>query len=62
MLGIYYIYTSSKFNYNSLEKTIIKKMEKHFIKCLNVVALNTISTPIKISFIYAPHIIELILN
>jgi len=75
MLGIYCTYASSRFNfrfikpvtlklhnYNSLEKTIIGKVEKHFIKCLNVAALNTASTLIRMSSIYAPHIIGLSLN
>ena len=75
MLGIYYIYTSSRFNsysiklvtlrlynYNSLEKPIIKRVEKHFIKRLNIAALDTASTPIRISSIYARHIIGLSLN
>jgi len=71
MLGIYYIYTFSKFNsyfiklvtlklYNySFLKKIIKKMEKYFIKCLNIIILNIISTSIKIFFIYAPYIIKI---
>jgi len=75
MLGIYCIYTSSRFNfysiklvtlrlhnYNSLEKTIIGRVEKHFIRRLNVAVLDTISTPIRISCAYAPHIIGLSLN
>jgi len=75
MLGICCTYTSSRFNfyfiklvtlklhnYNSLEKTIIGKVEKHFIKHLNVAALNTISTLIRMSSVYAPHIIGLSLN
>jgi len=74
MLGICYIYTSSRFNsysiklvtlrlynYSFLEK-IIERVEKHFIKRLNIAALDTASTPIKISSIYAPHIIGLSLN
>jgi len=74
MLGIYCIYTSSRFNsyfiklvtlelynYSFLEK-IIKRIKKHFIKRLNIAVLDTMSTPIKISFIYAPHIIKLKLN
>jgi hypothetical protein len=65
MLGIYYIYTSSRFNsyfielvtlrlhnYNSLEKTIIKKVEKYFIKYLNITALDTASMPIRICSVY----------
>jgi len=75
MLSICYIYTFSKFNshpiklvtlklynYNSLKKIIIGRMEKRFIKRLNIMALDTVSTPIKIYFIYAPHIIGLSLN
>jgi len=74
MLNIYYIYTSSKFNsysiklvtlglynYSFLKKTI-GRIEKHFIKRLNVTALDIASTPIRISSIYAPHIIGLSLN
>jgi len=66
MLGICYIYTSSRFNsysiklvtlrlynYNSLEKPIIKRVEKHFIKRLNVTVLDTVSTPIRIYLVYA---------
>jgi len=66
MLSIYYIYTSSRFNfysirlvtlklynYNSLEKLIIRKVEKHFIRRLNIVVLDTISTPIRIYSAYA---------
>ena len=49
-------------NYNFLEKRIIRKMEKHFIKHLNVVALDTVNTPTKISSIYVLHIIGLSLN
>jgi len=75
MLGIYCTYASNRFNfrfiklvtlklhnYNSLEKTIIGKVEKHFIKCLNIVVLNTASTLIRMSSVYAPHIIGLSLN
>jgi len=75
MLGICYTYTSSRFNfyfiklvtlklhnYNSLEKIIIRRVEKHFIKRLNIVALNTVSTLIRISSIYTPYIIGLSLN
>ena len=75
MLGIYYTYTSSRFNfyfiklvtlklynYNSLEKTIIRRVEKYFIKRLNIAALNTTSTLTRISSIYTPHIIGLSLN
>ena len=49
-------------NYNFLKKIIIGRMGKHFIKCLNVMALNTASRPIMISFIYALYIIGLSLN
>jgi len=74
MLGIYYIYifnfnsyfiklaTLKLYNYNFLKKIIIKKIKKHFIKCLNIIILNTVSTPIRIYFIYTPFIIELSLN
>jgi len=75
MLGIYYTYAFSRFNfrfikpvtlklhnYNSLEKTIIGRVEKHFIKRLNIAALNTTSTLTRIFFIYTPHIIGLSLN
>jgi len=75
MLGIYYTYTSSRFNfrfikpvtlklhnYNSLEKTIIGKVEKHFIKRLNIAVLNTASTLTRMSSVYAPYIIGLSLN
>jgi len=75
MLGIYCTYTSSKFNfhfiklvtlklhnYNSLEKTIIGRVKKYFIKHLNIAALNTASTLMRISSIYTPHIIGLSLN
>jgi hypothetical protein len=74
MLGIYYIYTSSRFNsysiklvtlrlhdYSFLEK-IIRRVEKYFIKRLNIAVLDTASMPIRISSIYAPHIIGLSLN
>ena len=74
ILGICYIYTSSRFNsysiklvtlglynYSFLKKTI-RRIEKHFIKRLNIAALDTTSTPIRISFIYAPYIIGLSLN
>ena len=56
MLGIYYIYISSRFssysiklvtlrlhNYNFLEK-IIRRVEKYFIKRLNAAVLDTMST------------------
>jgi len=75
ILGICRIYTFSKFNsysiklvtlklynYSSLKKTIIKRVEKHFIKRLNIAALDTASTPIRISSVYPPHIIGLSLN
>jgi hypothetical protein len=74
MLGIYCIYTSSRFNsysiklvtlglynYSFLEK-IIRRVEKYFIKRLNIAVLDTTSTPIRISFIYTPYIIGLSLN
>ena len=66
MLGIYCIYTSSRFNsysiklvtlrlynYNFLEKQIIGRVEKYFIKRLNIAVLDTISTPIRICLVYA---------
>jgi len=75
ILGICCTYTSSRFNfrfiklvtpklhnYNSLEKIIIRKVEKHFIKHLNIAALNTINTLIRMSSVYAPYIIGLSLN
>jgi len=75
MLSICYIYTFSKFNsysiklvtlklynYNSLEKTIIRKVEKYFIKRLNIAVLDTTSTPIRIFSVYTPYIIGLSLN
>jgi len=75
ILSIYYIYTSSRFNfysiklvtlrlynYNSLEKLIIRKVEKHFIKRLNIAVLDTASAPIRIYSIYAPYITGLSLN
>ena len=37
-------------------------MEKRFIKHLNVTALDIASTPIRICFVYTPHIIGLNLN
>ena len=74
ILGIYYIYTSSRFNsysiklvilrlynYSFLEKTI-RRVEKYFTKRLNIAILDTASTPIRISSIYAPYIIGLSLN
>ena len=75
MQSICYIYTSSRFNsyfiklvtlglynYNFLEKIIIRRIEKHFIKRLNIAALDTASIPIRIYSIYAPYIIGLSLN
>ena len=75
ILGIYYIYTSIRFNsysiklvilklynYNSLKKPIIRRIEKYFIKHLNIAVLDTISTPIRIYYIYTPYIIGLNLN
>jgi len=75
MLGICCIYTSSRFNsysiklvtlrlhnYDSLEKPIIGRVEKHFIKRLNAVVLDTASTPIRIYSVCAQHIIGLSLN
>ena len=41
------------YNYNSLEKLIIGRVEKYFIKRLNAAALDTISTPIRIYLVYA---------
>ena len=65
MLGICYIYTSSRFNsrftklvtlrlynYNSLEKLVIGRVEKYFIKRLNAAVLDTASTPIRICLVY----------
>jgi hypothetical protein len=48
--------------YDSLEKTIIKRVKKHFTKHLNVTALDTMSTPIRISSVYALYITGLSLN
>jgi len=75
MLGICYTYASSRFNfrfikpvtlklhdYNSLEKTIIRRVEKHFIKRLNIAVLNTASTLTRMSSIYTLYIIGLSLN
>ena len=75
MLGIYYIYISSRFNsysikleilklynYNSLEKLVIKRVEKYFIKRLNIAVLDTTSTSIRICSVYTPYIIGLSLN
>ena len=66
ILGIYYTYTSYRFNsysiklvtlrlynYNFLEKLIIGRVEKYFIKRLNTAALDTASTPIRIYLAYA---------
>jgi len=74
MLGICFIYISNKFNsysiklvtlglhdYSFLEK-IIWRVEKYFIRRLNIAVLDTISTPIRISSIYTPYIIGLSLN
>ena len=65
ILGIYYIYTSIRFNsysiklvtlklynYNFLEKPIIGRVEKYFIKRLNIAVLDIISTPIRICLVY----------
>jgi hypothetical protein len=75
MQSICYIYISSRFNsysiklvtlrlynYIFLEKTIIRRIEKHFIKRLNAAALDTASTPIRIYSVYTPYIIGLSLN
>jgi len=75
MLGICCTYASSRFNfcfikpvtlklhdYNSLEKIIIGRVEKHFIKRLNIAALNTASTLMRMSSVYALYIIGLSLN
>ena len=74
MLGICCIYTSSRFNSYSIKlvtlglhnysflKKIIRRVEKHFIKCLNAAVLDTASTPIRIYSIYTQHIIRLSLN
>jgi hypothetical protein len=64
MLGIYYIYTSSRFNsysiklvtlrlhdYSFLEK-IIRRVEKYFIKRLNIAVLDTTSTFKSVAVIY----------
>jgi len=74
MLGICYIYTFSRFNsyfiklvtlglynYSFLEKTITR-VEKYFIKRLNIAVLDTVSTPIRISSVYTLYIIGLSLN
>jgi len=75
MLGICCTYAFSRFNfcfiklvtlklynYNSLEKIIIRRVEKHFIKRLNVAVLNTASMLTRMSSIYALYIIGLSLN
>ena len=75
MQSICCIYTSSRFNsyfiklvtlrlynYNFLEKIIIGRMEKHFIKRLNVAVLDTASMPMRICSVYAPYTIGLSLN
>src|SRR6266699_3434233 len=75
VLGICCIYTSSRFNshsiklvtlrlhdYNSLEKTIIRRVEKHFIKHLNAAVLDTVSMPMRICSAYALHMIGFSLN
>ena len=75
MLGIYCTYTCYRFNsysiklvtlrlynYNSLEKPIIGRVEKYFIKRLNAAALDTASTPIRICLVYAWYIIRLSWN
>ena len=54
--------TLKLYDYNSLEKTVIGRVEKYFIKRLNIAALDTASTPTQISSIYTPHIIGLSLN
>jgi hypothetical protein len=66
MLGICCIYISSRFNsysiklvtlglydYNSLEKPIIRRVEKYFIKRLNAAVLDTVSMSIRICLVYA---------
>ena len=75
MQSIYCIYISSRFNsyfiklvtlrlynYNFLEKIIIRRMEKHLIKRLNVAVLDTASTYISICSVYTSYIIGLSLN
>jgi len=75
MQSIYYIYISSGFNsysiklvtlrlynYNFLEEIIIRRVEKYFIKRLNIAALDTASTPIRMCSVYTPYIIGLSLN
>jgi hypothetical protein len=72
ILGVYCIYTSSRFNsysiklvtlrlynYNSLENLIIGRVEKYFIKRLNTAVLDTASTPIIICLVYTRYIIRL---
>ena len=51
--------TLKLYNYNSLEKTVIRRVEKYFIKRLNIAALDTASTPTRISSIYTLYIIGL---
>ena len=66
MRNICYTYTVHRFNfhsvklatpsshvYKSLVRIAIGRVEKLFTKCLNVVVLDTASTPIRISFAYA---------
>ena len=66
ILGICCTYTSYRFNsysiklvtlrlynYNFLEKIIIGRIEKHFIKRLNAAVLDTASMYIRIYSIYA---------
>jgi hypothetical protein len=75
MLSICCTYTSSRFNsysiklvtlrlynYNSLEKLIIGRVEKYFIKRLNAVVLDTASTPTRICLVYTRYITKLSLN
>ena len=75
MQSICYIYTSSRFNsysiklvtlrlynYNFLEKIIIGRIEKYFIKRLNAAVLDTASIYIRICSIYSLYIIGLSLN
>jgi hypothetical protein len=50
------------YNYNFLEKIIIRRIEKHFIKRLNIAVLDTTSIYIRICLVYTPHIIGLSLN
>ena len=75
VLSICYIYTFNRCNshfiklvtlklhdYNSLKKTIIGRVEKHFIKHLNAVALGTVSIYIRIYSTYIQYIIGFSLN